>query len=75
MRISTTIMIGLSLSLLCGSAAAGIYGFADQQGNPHFSTEKLDQRYQLFARGDASFNSSGPGQAAGFHYDYLPVNS
>lgn len=47
----------LGLALLSGSAHANIYGYLDANGVAHFSTEKLDERYQLFARGDAAFDS------------------
>ncbi|AIY41217.1 Soluble lytic murein transglycosylase precursor [Collimonas arenae] len=41
-----------------GSARADIFGYIDADGMGHFSTEKLDERYQLFMRGDGSFDSS-----------------
>ena len=39
-------------------ARADIYGYVDASGDTHFSTEKLDARYQLFIKGDQSFDSS-----------------
>lgn len=48
----------VSCLALTGTAAhADIYGYVDAQGNAHFSTEKLDARYQLYARGDATFDT------------------
>ncbi|WP_211441682.1 lytic transglycosylase domain-containing protein [Collimonas humicola] len=47
------------------SARADIFGYIDAEGMGHFSTEKLDERYQLFMRGDGAFDSSqlsGKGQ-------------
>ena len=39
-------------------AHADIFGYVDASGDTHFSTEKLDERYQLFIKGDQSFDSS-----------------
>ena len=47
----------LLLAFAAGSAHADIYGYVDAEGNAHFSTEKLDNRYQLFARGNGSFDT------------------
>jgi len=41
--------------LLCGAAGfcrADLYGYVDADGLAHFAAEKVDARYQLFARGD-----------------------
>jgi soluble lytic murein transglycosylase-like protein len=46
------------LSLASATAHADIYAYIDDQGSAHFSIEKLDWRYQLFMRGDKSFDSS-----------------
>jgi len=40
------------------AAHADIYGYVDDSGMAHFSTEKLDGRYQLFVRGSTSFDSA-----------------
>ncbi|HEY0845835.1 MAG TPA: transglycosylase SLT domain-containing protein [Noviherbaspirillum sp.] len=49
-----------ALCLLCASSAAlaDIYGYVDANGHAHFSTEKLDERYQLYMRGSASFDTA-----------------
>ncbi|OGB22187.1 MAG: lytic transglycosylase [Burkholderiales bacterium RIFCSPLOWO2_02_FULL_57_36] len=57
MRIVTLLLSGC-LGFASSSALADIYGHIDAQGVAHFSTEKLDERYQLFLRGDESFDSS-----------------
>lgn len=45
-------------ALATGSTAhADVYGYIDAEGTAHFSTVKLDDRYQLFVRGDQEFNS------------------
>lgn len=48
----------LALSLLSAAAHADVYGYIDANGDAHFAAEKLDQRYQLFARGDQALNAS-----------------
>ena len=48
----------LALSLLSAAAHADVYGYIDANGDAHFAAEKLDQRYQLFARGDQVLNAS-----------------
>lgn len=57
MRIAT-LLLSCSLSFVSASALADIYGYVDAEGVSHFSTEKLDERYQLFVRGDKPFDSS-----------------
>jgi soluble lytic murein transglycosylase-like protein len=44
--------------LLSSVARADVYGYVDAQGDTHFSTDALDDRYQLFIKGDAVFDSS-----------------
>ncbi|MES2535221.1 MAG: lytic transglycosylase domain-containing protein [Pseudomonadota bacterium] len=57
MRIAALLVL-MSLWLVSACAHADIYGYIDAQGAAHFSVEKLDERYQLFMRGDQSFDSS-----------------
>ena len=58
MNIVRSSLLALSLSLLSVAARADVYGYIDANGEAHFSTEKLDQRYQLFARGDQALNAA-----------------
>lgn len=54
-------------TLLCTTASlarADIFGYVDSNGDTHFSTEKIDARYQLFIKGDRSFDSSDLNPAA-----------
>lgn len=45
--------------LMAGTPArADVWGYVDSQGVAHFSAERLDERYQLFFRGEGSFDSS-----------------
>jgi hypothetical protein len=57
MRISPFLFVAL-MSLMGSTAHADIYGYIDEKGEGHFSTEKLDEHYQLFQHGDAIFDSS-----------------
>ena len=45
-------------ALVTVNARADIYGFIDEQGVGHFATEKITDRYQLYMRGNATFDSS-----------------
>jgi hypothetical protein len=54
-------LVALCLPLLMLAALparADIYGYVDAEGIAHFSTEKIDERYQLFLRGTTSFDTS-----------------
>lgn len=52
------LVLALALYVASASALASIYGYVDEQGVAHLATEKIDARYQLFARGDALYSSS-----------------
>jgi soluble lytic murein transglycosylase-like protein len=59
-------LAGASLALLLAvpvQAHAEVWGYVDEKGVAHFSTEKVDERYELFFRGDESFDTSRSGQA------------
>ena len=58
MNIVRTSLLALSLSLLSVAAHADVYGYIDTNGEAHFATEKLDKRYQLFARGNQALNAA-----------------
>jgi len=57
MRTLRSLLVASCLSLAGAAAHADIYGYVDAQGGAHFSTEKLDERYKLYARGDADFDT------------------
>lgn len=40
------------------SAGAEVWGYVDARGVAHFATEALDERYEIYARDDAVFDSS-----------------
>lgn len=50
-------LAALLLGLVALPALADIWGYVDAKGVAHFSTEKLDERYQLFFRGGESFST------------------
>lgn len=54
---TATLLLSCCLAVASSSALADIYGYVDAEGVAHFSTEKLDDRYQLFLRGDKPFDS------------------
>ena len=49
--------IALLLGLLALPAVADVWGYIDATGVAHFSTEKLDERYELFFKGGESFST------------------
>ncbi|MDY7579729.1 lytic transglycosylase domain-containing protein [Herbaspirillum sp. RTI4] len=51
-------LLGVLLLSASPAAQADIYGFIDPDGTAHMATEKLDERYRLFLRGNASFDSN-----------------
>lgn len=54
-------LLGAFAALLLGLAAlpavADVWGYIDAKGVAHFSTEKLDERYELFFKGGESFST------------------
>lgn len=58
MKRLAAVIATLCIALAASSARADIYGYVDAEGIAHFSTEKLDERYRLFQRGNASFDSA-----------------
>ena len=51
----------LALVVLCLfplAARADIWGFVDGKGVAHFASERLDERYELFFRGDERFDTA-----------------
>jgi len=57
-------LAGASLALLLAAPAqAEVWGYVDAKGVAHFSTGQLDERYELFFRGDESFDTSRTGKA------------
>lgn len=59
-RTCASLLLGLS----CLAAQAQVWGFVDERGVPHFASERLDDRYQLFYAGDGAVGEPS-GAAAG----------
>jgi len=63
--------LGLALaSLFPGTARADLYAYVDEAGQMHFAQEKLDERYELFVKGETR-----PGMAMSTELKYLPATS
>jgi hypothetical protein len=43
---------------LAPAAHAEVWGYVDDKGVAHFATEKVDERYELFFRGEGTFDTS-----------------
>jgi len=54
-------LVMLLAALQSAPARADVWGYVDAQGVAHFSATRLDERYELFFRGDASFNAGKAG--------------
>lgn len=50
-------LLALLLGLCALPAMADVWGYVDAKGVAHFSTEKLDERYELFFKGNESFST------------------
>ena len=50
-------LVALLLGLFALPAVADVWGYVDAKGVAHFSTEKLDERYELFFKGGESFST------------------
>ena len=52
--------LGLALSLLFlhQLAAADVWGYIDTKGVAHFDTQRVDERYELFFKGNESFDTA-----------------
>jgi soluble lytic murein transglycosylase-like protein len=46
------VLLGSALLLAAAPARADLYAYVDEKGVTHFSSEKLDERYELFFRGN-----------------------
>ena len=56
-------LITMLMVLTAAPALADVWGYVDVKGVAHFSAEQLDERYELFFRGNESF-VAGQGSAA-----------
>jgi soluble lytic murein transglycosylase-like protein len=56
-------LIAVALAVFTGSARADLWGYLDEQGAAHFATEKLDERYQLFFKGETNLDAAARAKA------------
>jgi soluble lytic murein transglycosylase-like protein len=61
---SIACLIAVASALFVGSARANLWGYLDEQGVAHFATEKLDERYQLFFKGETNVDAAARAKAA-----------
>lgn len=57
-------LIGGILAMTNGTAHAELWGYLDEQGIAHFASEKLDERYQLFFKGETNRDAAARANAA-----------
>lgn len=57
-------LIAGALVLAMGNARADLWGYLDETGAAHFATEKLDERYQLFFKGETNLDAAARANAA-----------
>jgi soluble lytic murein transglycosylase-like protein len=57
-------LIAAALAVSSGSARADLWGYLDEQGTAHFATEKIDERYQLFFKGETNLDVAARANAA-----------
>jgi soluble lytic murein transglycosylase-like protein len=58
------LLIAGALVLVAASARADLWGYLDEQGAAHFATGKLDDRYQLFFKGETNLDVAAAKAAA-----------
>jgi hypothetical protein len=46
-----------SFLLIAGKAYADVWGYIDSKGVAHFASEKIDERYELFFKGEVAFDT------------------
>jgi soluble lytic murein transglycosylase-like protein len=61
---SIACLIAVGLAAFAGSAHADLWGYLDDQGAAHFATEKIDERYQLFFKGETNLDLAARANAA-----------
>jgi len=58
------VFVALLMGLSALPASASVWGYVDARGVAHFSTEKLDERYELFFNGGESFSTEKPDKSS-----------
>jgi soluble lytic murein transglycosylase-like protein len=62
-RPSIACLIAVASALFLANARASLWGYLDEQGAAHFATEKLDERYQLFFKGETNVDAAARAKA------------
>ncbi len=57
-------LLACVLAVPSGVARADLWGYLDADGVAHFATEKLDERYQLFYKGETNVDAAARARAA-----------
>jgi soluble lytic murein transglycosylase-like protein len=56
---TAALALGMAVTMVLAPAArAEVWGYVDEKGVAHFAAEKLDERYELFFRGNEGFDTS-----------------
>ncbi|WP_240538472.1 lytic transglycosylase domain-containing protein [Rhodoferax sp. PAMC 29310] len=58
-----SIFMGLLLTILMLSARADVWAYVDAKGMAHFAAERLDDRYELYAQGNAVVDTAALGES------------
>ncbi len=58
LSVAAALVAGLFLAAAPSPARAEVWGYIDDKGVAHFSSEKSDDRYELFFKGGESFDTS-----------------
>src|ERR1700746_1501196 len=61
---SIACLIAVASALFMADARASLWGYLDEQGNAHFATEKLDERDQIFFKGETNVDAAARANAA-----------
>jgi soluble lytic murein transglycosylase-like protein len=61
---SIAFLLAVGLALFEGNARADLWGYLDEHGAAHFATEKIDERYQLFFKGETNLDVAARAKAA-----------
>jgi soluble lytic murein transglycosylase-like protein len=56
-RLLACASIGCGIAIFAPATYGAIWGYVDEQGGTHVAREKLDERYQLFYRGDSNLDA------------------
>ena len=73
LRLAVSALLLTLATLLGASARADVWGYVDSEGTAHYSSLQLDERYELFFRGQAGFRVGQPARIAGLQGKVVPT--